>query len=389
MKKIVMEFLDSLFGNDRNNLAESLIKAVTLNNYDETINLIKLGADLSYKNERSLTALHVASFRNNLVIVEKLLEHGADINVQDKFGATPLITATIEGHTEVVKYLIKSNADIFIKDTKGRTALKIALEIEYSNYDDNRSDICIELISACDTTQWEEYYDEAEYALIRASEAGNVDVVKKLINAGMFLDFQDGNYNDRTALICSVLNGHTEIAKLLIQAGANPDIQSDIYFKFSAIGWASFSGYEDIIDELIKVNANLSLVHYIGSNHHTPLLEAIEKEHENIAIKLIVAGADIEIYAWNEDSFDEQGNYAKKYTPLMLASVYGNINVIKKLLEYGASIDYQDSNGYTALMFAASNKELQIMEELKKIGANTDMRNKNGESAFDLLLKSD
>lgn len=281
--------------NDRNNLAESLIKAVTLNNYDETINLIKLGADLSYKNKRSLTALHVASFRNNLVIVEKLLEHGADINVQDKYGATPLITATIEGHTEVVKYLVQSNADIFIKDTEGRTALKIALEIEYSNNDADRSDICIELINTCEITKWSVYYDEAEYALIRASELGNIDIVKKLINAGMYLDFQNWR-NNRTALIQSLVKGNIEVAKLLIKAGAKTDIQSDKNYQFTAIGWASRDGYEDIIDELIKVNADLNLVHNIDHIKHTPLLEAIGKEYESIAIKLVEAGADTEIY---------------------------------------------------------------------------------------------
>ena len=40
-------------------------------------------------------------------------------------------------------------------------------------------------------------------------------------------------------------------------------------------------------------------------------------------------------------------------TPLMVASSYGNLRSVKKLVELGASVSLQDERGYSAFHFAA------------------------------------
>ncbi len=124
----------------------------------------------------------------------------------------------------------------------------------------------------------------------------------------------------------------------------------------------------------------------------TPLLEAIVKKHSNIAIKLIEAGANVNVYAYSniysKENFDEQGNYAKKYTPLLIASSDGNLNVVKKLIEFGANINFQNSSGYTALMFASLQKRTDIVKLLIDAGADMTLKNKEGKTALDLTLQN-
>jgi hypothetical protein len=47
------------------------------------------------------TALHAASGRNHLKVVQSLLRHGADVNVPGMCGRTPLLFASVQGHLEV------------------------------------------------------------------------------------------------------------------------------------------------------------------------------------------------------------------------------------------------------------------------------------------------
>lgn len=306
---------------------------------------------------------------------------------------TLLIQAILNKNIDVVNQLLESNINIFEKNLYGDTALSISLTKLYHGKDedyDYYKQICIKLINLCDENIWEEYFYEAEHALIYASENNKIDVVKKLIDAGMFLDFQ--NDMGRTALIQSLIKKNKDIAKLLIKAGAKTDIQSDSSYKFSAIGWATSLGYEDVIDELIKVGTNLDIVGSSEENHHTPLLEAIVRKHSNIAIKLIEAGANVNIYAYSniysEENFDEQGNYAKKYTPLLIASSDGNLNIVKKLIEFGGNVNFQNSSGYTALMFASLQKRTDIVKLLIDTGADMTLKNKEGKTALDLTLEN-
>jgi ankyrin repeat protein len=54
---------------------------------------------------------------------------------------------------------------------------------------------------------------------------------------------------------------------------------------------------------------------------------------------------------------------------------------LKALLNSGANIDYQDTEGYTALMLAADSQNDRIAEYLLKQGANPLLKNKSGETA--------
>ena len=112
----------------KKNIAEDLLKKDI-----KTINM---------KDYENMTALMIASLRNNNKMVEVLLVKGADVNVVNKMGRTALDLAAVNGHTNVLENLLSSvneikpieNAitlvnELFIK-TEDHNNIKMKLEVK-------------------------------------------------------------------------------------------------------------------------------------------------------------------------------------------------------------------------------------------------------------------
>ncbi|GAB6018764.1 hypothetical protein CHUAL_000433 [Chamberlinius hualienensis] len=67
--------------------------------------LIELGADVNRKSVKGNTALHDCAESGSLAIMKLLLQNGAKMDV-DSYGMTPLLAASLTGHAPTVEYLI-------------------------------------------------------------------------------------------------------------------------------------------------------------------------------------------------------------------------------------------------------------------------------------------
>jgi ankyrin repeat protein len=72
---------------------------------------------------------------------------------------------------------------------------------------------------------------------------------------------------------------------------------------------------------------------------NTPLCMAIQKGEVELVKKMVEYGADV-----NEKS--------SGMTPLMVAARYNKVEIIKFLLSHGAESDIKDEKGFTALKYA-------------------------------------
>ena len=70
------------------------------------------------------------------------------------------------------------------------------------------------------------------------------------------------------------------------------------------------------------------------------------------------------------------------FTRLMRASAFGNLELVKDLLNEGAEINEKGPRGSTALMFAASGGYLEIVRELVSHGADVGAEEDGGWSAL-------
>ncbi|MBT6229062.1 MAG: ankyrin repeat domain-containing protein [Candidatus Scalindua sp.] len=102
--------------------------------------LIEQGADVTIKNKKGKTPLHIAVKWNHSNLAELLISHGSNVNEKDIDSWIPLHWAVMESGVEVVKILIDNGTDknAQIEEDgkmfhKGSTPLDIA--VKNKNYE--------------------------------------------------------------------------------------------------------------------------------------------------------------------------------------------------------------------------------------------------------------
>ena len=88
--------------------------------------LLTFGADPNAATTNGLTALHQAAARGNLDMVKELVQAGAEVNAITKDGRTPIFYAAERGKASTVSYLLDKKAEINLADEKGVTPLILA-----------------------------------------------------------------------------------------------------------------------------------------------------------------------------------------------------------------------------------------------------------------------
>src|ERR1700693_1686527 len=89
--------------------------------------LLQQKADINAPQGDGMTALHWATFRDDLETVRLLLAAGADWKAATREGSiTPLLMACTNGNVEIVKALLDAGADVNSANSNGTTALMSA-----------------------------------------------------------------------------------------------------------------------------------------------------------------------------------------------------------------------------------------------------------------------
>jgi ankyrin repeat protein len=77
---------------------------------------------------------------------------------------------------------------------------------------------------------------------------------------------------------------------------------------------------------------------------------------------------------------DADGN-----VPIIYASCFGHLDTVAALVENGADIDRRDQASWSPLMWAITNRQKEIVKYLLDHGASPDARTMNGRTAFDFV----
>eukprot|EP01102_Stenamoeba_stenopodia_P014132 TRINITY_DN4664_c0_g1_i2.p1 TRINITY_DN4664_c0_g1~~TRINITY_DN4664_c0_g1_i2.p1 ORF type:complete len:457 (+),score=109.05 TRINITY_DN4664_c0_g1_i2:217-1587(+) len=193
-------------------------------------------------------------------------------------------------------------------------------------------------------------------ALHRASEAGDLNLVKTLLRKHAFVNAQDKNW--WTPLHCATSARHLPIVKLLVREGADPTIITNT--RTTALHY--IARIRD--DELEGYQAPLSKS---GNTKQKEIAALIDASPVASTIKLLVeAGADV------------NSKNATGATPLHEAAYKASEAAALILLKFQAKLDVKDKYGETALHYAVRAGHKAIVEILLEHGADPEIKGQRG-----------
>lgn len=136
------------------------------------------------------------------------------VNAKNVYSQTALFIAAKKGNTEAVRYLISVGSDINTRNKVKISALTIAVQADKPEVVklllDNKADWSIQDLQSL----------EGLTALHYASIAGNINMIKILLEKGVDIEVKDRGYA-ATPLEWACYSGQLEAVKLLIEKGAN------------------------------------------------------------------------------------------------------------------------------------------------------------------------
>ena len=188
--------------------SSSPLMLAVINNQADIVRYLILECDgliIDYQDKNGFTALMFACLRQNGEIVEELLQAGASPFLQDYEGSNALmhLCRLVESPNPTLpEVFLALGVDPDEKDKENRSALSIASATNHISAVESLLTAQASL-NSCDRHQWN--------ALCYAADAGNVEIVERLLLAGSrgFL----GIAHD-----LAQKNGHTKICKLLLIA---------------------------------------------------------------------------------------------------------------------------------------------------------------------------
>ncbi|HTM33981.1 MAG TPA: ankyrin repeat domain-containing protein [Vicinamibacterales bacterium] len=155
----------------------------------------------------------------------------------------------------------------------------------------------------------------------------------------------------------AVMRGDLAAARALIQKGS--DVNAPQGDKATALHWAVYRDSVEAVDMLVRAGAKSSP----NREGMTPLAMAALFGNPQIVDRLIKAGADAKALGPNGESM------------VMFAARNGNPDVIKVLVEAGANVNAREPvRGTTALMWAVEQRHPEAVAALLKAGADPAAR---------------
>jgi ankyrin repeat protein len=276
--------------------------------------LIRAGAKVNAANDLGVTPLWTASLNGSAAMVRRLLAAGANPNLALLLGETPVMVASRTGNPDVVEQLIVKGADVNARAARGQTALMWAVAQRHPEV------VKVLLSHRASIHARSDVWSE----VMAVSPHGDLDYNRAIPHGG------------DTALMFAARVGDFASARLLVAAGANVDDQDA--WGISATVLAAHSGYGDLVELFLEQGADPNA----AAPGFTALHEAIMRRDEKTVTALLAYGADpnAPLRTWTPTRRSSHDFYFDPElvgaTPFWLAARFSQPSVMRLLLTYGA-----------------------------------------------------
>ncbi|KAH8424343.1 ankyrin repeat domain-containing protein [Aspergillus melleus] len=202
--------------------------------------------------------------------------------------------------------------------------------------------------------------------LLNYAEDGNLEGVEKALDDNANVDAKT-NIGE-TALHLAARHGYYQLAELLIKRSAKIEARDDD-------GWvplygAAIEGKADVVKLLLEWDADPNAKRPDG---WTPLLAALRHNFQEI-IDLLLDCDEINVSTVNDEGC----------SPLMMASEYSSVDVVRSLLEKNADINVRDQDGWAPILTALRYRNEDVITTL--LAQDPDVHFQNSDEYTPLLM---
>lgn len=182
-------------------------------------------------------------------------------------------------------------------------------------------------------------------SLVQLVKDNKIEAVKSKLKNGSDLDKIDKK-TGKSPLIMAITNQSISMIELLIENGA--DLDYDSWEDRTPLSYAIETGNIEIVALLLKNGANLHLIYTYRTYRHTE-----------------VPSPNKYITSWKQ-----------VYGTSLIDAIYRqvDIKIVELLLEYGSSVNTQDSFKKTPLAFAIEKENTDLVRFLLEEGANPNFQ---------------
>ncbi|MGH9594484.1 MAG: ankyrin repeat domain-containing protein, partial [Bryobacteraceae bacterium] len=232
---------------------------------------IQAGADVNRAQPDGTSPLLWAVDRTEYEIAEALIAKKADVNATNQFGSAPLTEAARQSDARLVKMLLDAGAKVDTANPDGETALMTAIS------------------------------------------GGDLSIVQMLVNAGANVNTIE-KFHNQTPLMYAAASSRNaaQMVKLLLSKGADvkpralfsdwpSQITSEPRTQYRSVGglnallYAARGGCYECVEDLIAAGAGVNVPTPEGI---TPLMIALDNEHNDVAKLLMEKGANLNVWDW-------------------------------------------------------------------------------------------
>ena len=368
----VQFLLDNGFSpNEKDSEGNTPLHYAVGNNLLECVKMMQnQGADPNVINNKKQNALHLAVKNDNAEMVGFLVKKGANVNQQDNEGNTPLHYCSMFSldNRPLMKELYKyeDQFDLSIKNNNGKTPRNIRESDCFDNYEKNRNEKIKQINSQNENNKSGETKKKPvhlEKYLVFNEESSIEDAA---------IDFSE----DNSYVFCPggpiVIPFQPMMVRLFL---AQIAVEKDHAVFLGKLCKDKFHPINEP-EKFIPINSKVIL---------SMVLIAADKDSRKCVDVLIDNGADLKIEAQKpkekQKEFVEEGK-----TLLHCAAQYGNIPLMKKVIEAGVPLNKKTVSGKTPLYFAVKNNQYESVYMLIENGAEREESLKS-ETNDDRILK--
>jgi uncharacterized protein len=320
--------------------------------------LLKRTVDVNAPQVDGMTALHWATYQDDIEVAKLLVDAGANVRAENRYGVTPLSLACQNGNTALVELLLEAGAN-------PNTTLR-----------------------------------GGETVLMTAARTGRIGSVKALLSRGAKVDWKEPH--GQTALMWAAAEGHSSVVGLLIEAGADfrtPLVDSGFTPLFFAVREGQINVVRTLLKAGVEVNETIQPKKSSGKGPRkgmSPLILAVENGHFELALAMLETGADpndqrsgftaLHAITWVRKPNHGDGEDGD---PAPIGSgKLSSLQFVRELVEHGADVNARLKTGAsgpgqlsrvgaTPFLLAAATDDAALMRLLVDLGADPLLRNQD------------